>query len=44
MVHATVPHSPWILTPEGHQYLPRSFETLAIDGLQNATAGRTTRS
>ena len=35
VVHATIPHNPWILTPEGHQYLPRSFDTLVVPGLQN---------
>lgn len=31
LAHATLPHLPWLLSAEGHQYAPRS---LVVDGLQ----------
>lgn len=33
MVHATTPHSPWMTTPQGHQYLPRAIESFDFAGL-----------
>ena len=38
MVHATTPHLPWLLTPTGEQYLPRSLDTLSVDGLGSDNA------
>jgi hypothetical protein len=38
MVHATTPHLPWLLTPAGEEYLPRSLDAFVVDGLEQDNA------